>query len=139
MNTSLVPMEFELELLDTHLNQAQLEMSPSTGRLEPESEKEISLTFKANLESTYNVTIAVNIPGVGKSILQVPVSATSKVPDIQMSPGSIDLNRIFLDYIVSDQVRLFNSSHNLRAVYNLNALQGKWVKNMTLGKSKELE
>ena len=39
MNTSLVPMEFELELLDTHLNQAILEMSPRTGRLEPESER----------------------------------------------------------------------------------------------------
>ena len=123
MNTSLVPMEFELELLDSQLDQALLEMSPSRGRLEPESETEIKLTFKANLESTYNVTIAVNIPGVGKSILQVPVSATSKVPDIQLNPSSIDLNRIFLDYVVSDKVVLFNTSNNLRAVYSLKSLE----------------
>ena len=46
-------------------------MEPSHGCLEPESEKEVKLIFKADLESSYNVVLSINIPGVGKSILQV--------------------------------------------------------------------
>ena len=45
-------------------------MEPSHGCLEPESEKEVKLIFKADLESSYNVVLSINIPGVGKSILQ---------------------------------------------------------------------
>ena len=49
---------------------ATLQMEPSHGCLEPESEKEVKLIFKADLESSYNVVLSINIPGVGKSILQ---------------------------------------------------------------------
>ena len=46
INTSLVPMEYELELTDGSLDKASLKMLPSNGRLEPESEKEILLMFQ---------------------------------------------------------------------------------------------
>ena len=137
-------------------------MEPSHGCLEPESEKEVKLIFKADLESSYNVVLSINIPGVGKSILQaksheiltsyekgsdlmtlstnqnqsalfresrivtqnkVPVRAISKVPQIQMTPDSIDLGRIFLNYEMNSNVTLFNPSKTLRAVYNLSSFQ----------------
>ena len=144
INTSLVPMEFELELTESaSLNkvgisfwktsyhrpqpyfffQATLQMEPSHGCLEPESEKEVKLIFKADLESSYNVVLSINIPGVGKSILQVPVRAISKVPQIQMTPDEIDLGRIFLNYEMNSNVTLFNPSKTLRAVYNLSSFQ----------------
>lgn len=98
-------------------------MEPSHGCLEPESEKEVKLIFKADLESSYNVVLSINIPGVGKSILQVPVRAISKVPQIQMTPDEIDLGRIFLNYEMNSNVTLFNPSKTLRAVYNLSSFQ----------------
>ena len=57
-------------------------MEPSHGCLEPESEKEVKLIFKADLESSYNVVLSINIPGVGKSILQAKsheISWSSKI------------------------------------------------------------
>ena len=53
-------------------------MEPSHGCLEPESEKEVKLIFKADLESSYNVVLSINIPGVGKSILQAKSHEISK-------------------------------------------------------------
>ena len=55
--------------------------------------------------------------------LTVPVRAVSKVPQIQMTPDSIDLGRIFLSYEMSSNVTLFNPSKTLRAVYNLSSFQ----------------
>ena len=54
-------------------------MEPSHGCLEPESEKEVKLIFKADLESSYNVVLSINIPGVGKSILQAKSLENFKV------------------------------------------------------------
>ena len=47
-------MEFELIVSEGNLDQAMFIMEPKSGHLEPESEKEIKLHFKADKEYSYS-------------------------------------------------------------------------------------
>ena len=56
--------------------------------------------------------MAVNVPGIGESIIVVPVLAQVQVPNISLNATyeELDLGEIYLDYPIKSKVTLCNHS-----------------------------
>merc|ERR1711937_312302 len=121
INTSLVPMDFELGLKGDELESAQFVMSPPKGHLQPESETEIELTFKSTRSNQYVFAMTVDLPGIGKEIISIPVNCRCQVPEIVLETPILELGDIFLDYPIQTKMILRNASTSLRAVYHFSA------------------
>lgn len=119
INTSLVPMEFELMVTEGALDKAKFIMEPKSGHLQPESEKEIKLYFKADRDTSYNLSMSVNVPGIGTSVIMIPVIAKCEVPNIVLHSSQLNLGSIYLDYPINTMLTLRNESSKLKAVYEL--------------------
>ncbi|XP_077982980.1 hydrocephalus-inducing protein homolog isoform X2 [Glandiceps talaboti] len=137
VNTSLVPMTFHLrvpgdgaaEVIDAAnddtLNKSpgavppkEFTIVPSTGTIDPQSEKEIMVELISNSIKKYDMSMVVDIEGVGEEILSLPISAKCVVPAITVVTPILDYKRCFLNHPYEQNVQLFNDS-DLPAKYDV--------------------
>lgn len=121
-NTSLVPMDFELVISGDEMEDGVFSIDPKIGKLEPESTRDILLTFQSTRDKLYHLSLDVNIPGIGQGIMCFPITVDSKAPKITTSTTEFNLGRAFLDYPYYNVISLINESTELKATYQLTEL-----------------
>nr|XP_006823299.1 PREDICTED: hydrocephalus-inducing protein homolog [Saccoglossus kowalevskii] len=136
-NTSLVPMTFHLRVpgdgtgdvvnaaIDDTLNKTlgiapskEFTLIPSTGTIDPQSQVEIKVELISNTIKKYDMSVVVDIDGVGEEILSLPISAKCVVPAIAVVTPILDYKRCFLNHPYEQNVQLYNDS-DLPAKYDL--------------------
>ncbi|XP_045894276.1 hydrocephalus-inducing protein homolog isoform X2 [Micropterus dolomieu] len=138
-NTSLVPMIFALRVLgdglgspsvtcaeqasdvsihnwqnsaarDLHARPVEFTVSPAAGSVCEMSDVTIKVTLCSNTVRGYRLALVVDVEGVGKEIMTLPIIARCVVPDIAVETPLLDFQRCFLNHPYEQQVRLINTS-----------------------------
>ncbi|XP_029009061.1 hydrocephalus-inducing protein homolog isoform X2 [Betta splendens] len=138
-NTSFVPMTFALRILGDgsgppsitsskqvsersrnswrgsaanglHIKPVEFTVNPAVGSVRAMSDINIMVTLCSNTVKQYRLTLVVDVDGVGKEILSLPVRARCVVPEIVVETPVLDFQRCFLEYPYHQQVRLSNHS-----------------------------
>eukprot|EP00794_Sanderia_malayensis_P018879 gene18879-20779_t len=144
INTSLIPMTFFLrvpsdgkgpsaasianrfieddrvmvEETRLHLLPKEFDIFPESGNLDPQSEIEIQVHLTSLREQKYETDLVVDVEGVGKQILSLPILASSVVPAITIETPILDYGRCFIRYPYEQMVVLKNET-DLPAKYEL--------------------
>lgn len=129
-NTSLVPMKFNLHVLNdidliTHQNISddtttdtsennstfkEFSITPSTGTLQPQSDVKILVEFIPHYIKKYETSLVVDVDDVGKQLYLLPISARSVVPSITLLTSKVDMGRCFINHTYTKTVKLSNES-----------------------------
>ncbi|XP_047451812.1 hydrocephalus-inducing protein homolog [Mugil cephalus] len=146
-NTSFVPMTFALRVLgdglgspsvnsakqasdvsrknwhghtagDLHARPMEFTVIPAAGSVRAMSDVTIKVVLCSNTVKRYRLALVVDVEGVGKEIMTLPINARCVVPEIVVEPPLLNFERCFLDYPYKQQVRLTNPS-NLPACYGM--------------------
>ncbi|KAA8590533.1 hypothetical protein FQN60_014467, partial [Etheostoma spectabile] len=80
----------------------------------------------SNTVRSYSLALVVDVQGVGKKILTLPIIARCVVPDIVVETPVLDFQRCFLNHRYEQQVRLTNTS-TLPACYGMLDQEGELV------------
>ncbi len=138
MNTSLVPMSFNLRVEsdsetaqstlrepnnenDDYLkdyNFKEFSVTPSSGLIHPQSDTKIVIDFVPHFIKKYETSLIVDIEDVGNNLFNLPILARSSVPSINVVSPVIDLGRCFIFYPYERTVKLSNETP-LKARYQL--------------------
>ncbi|KAM8849594.1 hydrocephalus-inducing protein homolog isoform 2-T2 [Spinachia spinachia] len=137
-NTSFVPMTFALRVLgdgsrspsitcarqeskgsfkdwggtgagDLHASRVEFTVTPAAGCVRAMSDVPIKVTLCSNTVKTYRVALVVDVEGVGKEIVTLPIKARCVVPDIVVENPVLNFQRCFLDHRYEQKVRLTNT------------------------------
>ncbi|XP_026221932.1 hydrocephalus-inducing protein homolog [Anabas testudineus] len=146
-NTSFVPMTFSLRVLgdglgspsitsakqvsdmsrnnwqgsvarDVHTRPVEFTVNPAAGLVRAMSDITIKVTLCSNTVKRYRLALVVDVEGVGKEIMTLPINARCVVPEIVVEMPVLDFKRCFLNYPYHQQVRLTNPS-TLPACYGV--------------------
>ncbi|XP_054864966.1 hydrocephalus-inducing protein homolog [Amphiprion ocellaris] len=146
-NTSFVPMTFALRVLgdglgspsvsaakqvseasrktwqghtarDLHALPAEFTVSPASNFVRAMSDVTFKVTLCSNTVKRYRLGLTVDVEGVGKEILTLPINARCVVPEIVVEPSVLDFQRCFLDHPYKQSVQLTNPS-NMAACYGI--------------------
>ncbi|XP_028313928.1 hydrocephalus-inducing protein homolog [Gouania willdenowi] len=93
-------------------------VSPDTDTVDAMSDVLIEVTLCSNTVRRYRLALVVDIEGVGKEIMTLPINARCVVPDILVQTPLLDYQRCFINCIKQQQVRLSNPS-KLPACYGV--------------------
>ncbi|XP_074644164.1 hydrocephalus-inducing protein homolog [Tubulanus polymorphus] len=134
-NTSLVPMTFSLRIPGDGLNAAisshsetdvrkrvsnpkEFTITPDKGMLSPRSSQNIEIELVSNSIRKYDLALVVDVAGVGKEILTLPIQARCVVPSINILTPILDYGRCFLNHEYENSIRLSNDT-DLPAKYEI--------------------
>ncbi|XP_008288806.1 hydrocephalus-inducing protein homolog [Stegastes partitus] len=146
-NTSFVPMTFALRVLgdglgspsvtaakqvsdvshrnwqghtarDLHALPAECTVSPDSNFVRAMSDVTFKVTLCSNTVKRYRLGLTVDVEGVGREILTLPINARCVVPEIVAKPSVLDFQRCFLDHPYDQSVQLTNPS-NMAACYGI--------------------
>ncbi|XP_059190373.1 hydrocephalus-inducing protein homolog [Centropristis striata] len=146
-NTSFVPMNFALRVLvdglgspsvtsakqvsevtrknwkgsaarGLHARPVEFTVTPAAGSVPAMSDVSIKVTLCSNTVKGYRVALVVDVEGVGKEIMGLPINARCVVPDIVVETPVLDFQKCFLDHRYEERVWLTNTS-TLPACYGL--------------------
>lgn len=99
-------------------NFKEFSITPSTGILPPQSEIKIYIDFVPHYLKKYETSLTVDIDNVGTDLYNLPITARSSVPTINLLTTGIDMGRCFINYSYEKHVKLSNES-SLKARYIL--------------------
>ncbi|XP_028304635.1 hydrocephalus-inducing protein homolog isoform X2 [Gouania willdenowi] len=140
-NTSFVPMTFSLRVVGDGQGPSSVNgfqqvsdlsrknwqgltganeftVSPDTDTVGAMSDVIIKVTLCSNTVRVYSLALVVDVEGVGKDIMTLPISARCVVPDILVQTPVLDYQRCFINCIKQQHVRLTNPS-KLPACYGV--------------------
>ncbi|XP_076808093.1 hydrocephalus-inducing protein homolog isoform X2 [Clavelina lepadiformis] len=143
INTSLVPMTFILRIPDDGKGEPSIssmsdlsdgllstiglkaikspqefDITPAQGIIRPQSEAKIHVTLCSNTLKRYDCSLVVDVKGVGKNILTLPITAKTVVPSIQVMMPQLHFGRCFINHSYQLKAKLANDS-DLPAKYDL--------------------
>ena len=118
INTSLVPMTYTLHFADDCEVKGDFEIDPAHGTISANERADINIDLIASSVCQYDTYISVDVEGVGKNLLTVPVFATSVVPDVHLANPLLDFGRCFLGLPEARKLQLVNTS-DLPASYGI--------------------
>ena len=120
-NVCAIPMEFELRIpSNDKLSHSEFQIFPRTGTIAPHSKKYIRIEFTPNHVKTYvDYYISVDVRGVGKDLLMIPISATCEVPLVTARDRELAYGECFLRFAETRDLVLVNHSSNLFARYRI--------------------
>ncbi|XP_054633597.1 hydrocephalus-inducing protein homolog [Dunckerocampus dactyliophorus] len=136
-NTSFVPMTFSLRVVgdglgspsvtsdqqvcelcrnnwqgtsshDLSARPVEFTVSPASGSVRAMSDVSIKVTLCSNTVKQYRVALVVDVEGVGKEIMALPVAARCIVPEIMVETPVLDFQKCFLNYPYEKKARLTN-------------------------------
>ncbi|XP_025759455.1 hydrocephalus-inducing protein homolog isoform X1 [Oreochromis niloticus] len=103
---------------DLHPCPVEFTVSPAAGSVRSVSDVDIQVTLCSNTVKTYQLSLVVDIEGVGEEILTLPINARCVMPQILVDTPVLDFERCFLNQPYEQKVRLNNPS-NLPACYGM--------------------
>lgn len=103
---------------DLHPCPVEFTVSPAAGSVRSVSDVDIKVTLCSNTVRTYQLSLVVDIEGVGEEILTLPINARCVVPQILVDTPVLHFERCFLNQPFEQKVRLTNPS-NLPACYGM--------------------
>ncbi|KAI9095517.1 hypothetical protein DFS34DRAFT_651319 [Phlyctochytrium arcticum] len=144
-NTSQISMSYALRISPNDLD--DFEIQQSTGWISANGEQKIIVALKPKKIRTYDLHITVDVDGVGKDILRLPVRAKSTVAEIKLQSFSLEYGDCFLSYPYRHTITLINSTsfaarymllkqeESARSVFEYNSINanGEILPNSTVG------
>ncbi|KAJ3305286.1 hypothetical protein HDV03_001884, partial [Kappamyces sp. JEL0829] len=110
-NTSLIPMNYRLDILNTDGDKMpDFTVTPASGVIAEQSSAPLSLEFLPTKIDTFSGFVVVHVDGVGENLLRIPVEATSIVPEISLLHNQIDIHECYLDYPYRHSFVLVNNT-----------------------------
>ncbi|XP_061629909.1 hydrocephalus-inducing protein homolog [Phyllopteryx taeniolatus] len=138
-NTSFVPMNFSLRVVgdgmgspsvtsdqqvcelcrnnwqgsaapDLGAMPVEFTVSPDVGFVRAMADVSIKVTLCSNTVKHYRVALVVDVEGVGKEIMALPINARCIVPEIMVETPVLDFQKCFLNHPYEKKVRLMNQS-----------------------------
>ncbi|XP_032378415.1 hydrocephalus-inducing protein [Etheostoma spectabile] len=103
---------------DLHARPVEFTVTPAAGSVCSFSGVTIEVKLCSNTVRSYSLALVVDVQGVGKKILTLPIIARCVVPDIVVETPVLDFQRCFLNHRYEQQVRLTNTS-TLPACYGM--------------------
>lgn len=101
-----------------NFNFKEFSITPSTGILPPQSEIKIHIDFVPHFLKKYETSLTVDIDSVGNDLFNLPITARSSVPTINLLTSTVDMGRCFINYSYEKHLKLSNES-SLKARYIL--------------------
>ncbi|XP_033625714.1 hydrocephalus-inducing protein homolog [Asterias rubens] len=137
-NTALVPMTYNVrvpgdgggEVVSATSGEATLHrtnlsvppkefyITPESGTIPSQSEVKVQVELTSNTVKKYDMSLVVDVEGVGTELLALPITAKCVVPAIVVVTPIMDYTRCFLSHPYELNTRLFNDS-DLPAKYDL--------------------
>ncbi|XP_049580395.1 hydrocephalus-inducing protein homolog [Syngnathus scovelli] len=138
-NTSFVPMNFTLRVLgdgmgspsvtsdqqvcelcrnnwqgsishDINAMPVEFTVSPAAGTLRAMADVNIKVSLCSNTVKHYRLALVVDVEGVGKEIMALPIIARCIIPDIMIESPVVDFQKCFLNHPYEKKVHLTNQS-----------------------------
>lgn len=118
-NTSEVPLRFNLRIPgDGKFTNREFDIVPSKGTLLPNCTQKIQVDFVPQCPGNLDLSLVVDLAGVGNDMLSLPLQARTAVPVIQVEPrDALDFGEVFARY----------PFHQTLALHNLSALPARFV------------
>jgi hypothetical protein len=88
----------------------EFSITPSTGKLMPQSEAKILVEFIPHYIQKYETALVVDVQDVGDDLFNLPIIARSTVPQIMMLSTNIDMGRCFIYHKYNATIRLSNET-----------------------------
>ncbi|XP_028440234.1 hydrocephalus-inducing protein homolog [Perca flavescens] len=95
---------------DLHARPVEFAITPAAGSVCSFSDVSIEVTLCSNTVKSYSLALVVDVQGVGKKIITLPIIARCVVPDIVVETAVLDFQRCFLNHRYEQQVQLTNTS-----------------------------
>ncbi|CAE7284034.1 HYDIN, partial [Symbiodinium pilosum] len=89
----------------------EFEIIPSRGTLLPNCAQRIQVDFISSTEKKYDTRLSVDLEGVGKELLSIPIFAQCAVPTVSFEPhGCLNYGDVFIRYPFHQSLYLHNTS-----------------------------
>ncbi|RYH22951.1 hypothetical protein EON65_18485, partial [archaeon] len=112
-NTSTVPMVYNLHIPQdgTYLKR-EFNIQPSNGTLAPKESLEITLEFIPTTIKVYDYSLAVDVLGVGDTLLSIPISAECIISQVkvELPNRELDFGDCFIRYPYEQDLNITNLS-----------------------------
>ncbi|KNC50959.1 hydrocephalus inducing isoform b [Thecamonas trahens ATCC 50062] len=110
-NTSEIPMHYKLHMeADGNFLDREFDVIPSHGTIAPKASAQVQVDFMPATVARVSSALQVDVEGVGTSVLSIPVSATCRVPAIELATPLVDFGEVFIRHEYSAPVTLINES-----------------------------
>jgi hydrocephalus-inducing protein len=120
VNTSKIPMVFHLHVpQDGTFLKKEFDVEPKDGTLGPGQHVNVSIEFIPSSVKVYDYSLAVDVLGVGESLLSVPISAECKVMSLKLVERDIMYGDVFIRYPYERELLLFNPSDVLHTKFEM--------------------
>ncbi|XP_019738776.1 hydrocephalus-inducing protein homolog [Hippocampus comes] len=139
VNTSFVPMSFSLRVVgdgmgspsvtsdqqvcelcrnnwqgstahDGSTMPVEFTVSPAVGSVRAMADVSIKVSLCSNTVKHYRMALVIDVEGVGKEIMALPIIARCIVPEIMVETPVVDFQKCFLNHQYEKKVRLTNQS-----------------------------
>ncbi|KAJ1558923.1 hypothetical protein HK096_003058, partial [Nowakowskiella sp. JEL0078] len=108
-NTSSIPMWIKLRIpQDSEIE--EFSVIPECGYIPPNHCQWLSISFNPTKIKKYETYLAVDIDGVGDDIVNLPITAQSIIPEIQLSTPHLDYGDCFLAFAYNNTIELRNET-----------------------------
>ncbi|KAF4655034.1 hypothetical protein FOL46_008426, partial [Perkinsus olseni] len=111
-NTSDVSFNYVLRVPgDGRLDEKEFDLVPSRGSLKPLARQRIQVDLIAENVRSYELSLLVDLEGIGEGLLAVPISGRSDVPSISFEPVEVlSFGEVFIHYPFHKRLILHNTS-----------------------------
>ena len=104
--------------LNTHHNLTRL-VQPSSGVLEPGAQQVVRLDLISTTLKEYEYSLNVDVEGVGKNLLSLPILAECRVPKIEVASREVPYGDCFIRFPYTEELTLVNTDTQLSAKYEV--------------------
>jgi hypothetical protein len=108
INTSLVPMMYTLHFPEDDEFKQDFEIEAPSGTIPPNERVRVTVDLVPSMLAIYDTYISVDVEGVGKNLLTVPIVAESVKPEVRLANPLLDFGRCFLNRQVPHTLQLVN-------------------------------
>jgi hypothetical protein len=120
VNTSKISMVYNLHVpQDGTFLKREFDVEPKEGTLGPGQYVSVSIEFIPSSVKVYDYSLAVDVLGVGESLLSVPISAECKVMSLKLIERDIMYGDVFIRYPYERELLLFNPSDVLHTKFEM--------------------
>jgi len=119
-NTSEIPMTYSLSVpQDGAFVQKEFEITPSSGTLQPNDQQSVRIDLISTTLKEYEYSLAVDVDGVGKNLLSLPILADCQVPRISVQSREVPYGDCFIRFPYTQELTLVNTDPVLSAKYEV--------------------
>jgi hydrocephalus-inducing protein len=116
-NTSEIPMTYTLAIPQdgAFVGKREFTVSPAGGTLQPGASQVVALTLTSTTVKAYDYVLSVDVAGVGKGLLSMPILADCRVATVEVKTKQLDYGECFIRFPYELELVLANTSAELKA------------------------